>query len=218
MATVPHLVPHVERRDAPEWRQLAGIPTPYHRPPNMNWYCIHTRALRESQVAGYLRERLNLETYLPLVRRQKTVRRVLRTVVNPLFPRYLFCRLDLTVQYRAVRYAPEVIDLVSFGAQPAVVGDVMMEQLQGWAGDLVDLNANAQQFRAGDRVEITDGPLQGLAAVILNERSDERRVAVLLTALECGAKLIVNRSQLKISNPSDNYFPGVNRWQTALAS
>lgn len=184
----------------------------------MNWYCIHTRALKEPQVAGYLRERLSLETYLPLLRRQKTVRRVLRTVVNPLFPRYLFCRLDLAAQYRAVRYAPEVIDLVSFGSQPAVVGDMMMEQLKSWAGDVIDLDSGARKFQAGDQVEITDGPLQGLSAVILNERNDDQRVAVLLSTLECGAKLIVNRAQLKISDQSGNYFSGVPRWQSALAS
>jgi transcription antitermination factor NusG len=45
-------------------------------------------------------------------------------------------------------------------------------------------------------VEITDGPMQGLQAVILHETNDRERVAVLLSILECGAKMMINRSQL----------------------
>jgi transcription antitermination factor NusG len=48
----------------------------------------------------------------------------------------------------------------------------------------------------GDRVEITDGPMQGLQAVILHETNDSDRVAVLLSILECGARLMISRSQL----------------------
>jgi transcriptional antiterminator RfaH len=184
----------------------------------MNWYCIHTRALKEQQIAGYLRERLSLETYSPLMKTQKNVRRALRTVVSPLFPRYLFCRFDLATQYRAVRYTPEVIDVVSFGAQPAVVSTPLIEELKNWAGDMVDLCAPARKFQSGDRVEIADGPMQGLSAVILNERNDDHRVAVLLSSLECGAKLIVNRSQLKFSDSANNYSPSTLRWASALAS
>ena len=44
-------------------------------------------------------------------------------VVGPLFPRYFFCRLNLSKSFRAVRYSPQVIDVVSFGGRPTVVDD-----------------------------------------------------------------------------------------------
>lgn len=162
----------------------------------MNWYCIHTRPVKENQSAMYLQAMLGLETYFPRLKRQKTIRRVRRIVTRPLFPRYLFCRFDLGEYYRAVRYAPDVIDVVSFGERPAIVGDGLIEELKSWAGEAVDIITLQPCLAPGDRVEITDGPMQGLQAVILHETNDSDRVAVLLSILECGARLMINRSQL----------------------
>lgn len=162
----------------------------------MNWYCVHTRPLKESQTAGYLRETLGLETYFPRLKCRKIIRRVRRVVTRPLFPRYLFCRFDPGMQFRAVRYAPEVIGVVSFGERPAVVSDVLIAELQSWAGEALDVIELQPGLRPGDLVEITHGPMRGLQAVILNERSDRDRVAVLLSILEREARVIIDRSQL----------------------
>ncbi len=162
----------------------------------MNWYCVHTRPQREEQAAGYYRETLGLETYYPRLRRQKTIRRVRRIVTGPLFPRYLFCRFDLAPHYRAVRYAPEVIDVVTFGGGPAVVEDALIEELRSWAGEGVDVITLQPSLRPGDRVEITDGPMRGLQAVILHGRDDRGRVTVLLSILECRAQMMISRTQL----------------------
>ena len=51
----------------------------------MNWYCVHTRPLKEQQVATHFHEMLGLELYFPRLRRQKTIRRVRRVVTSPLF-------------------------------------------------------------------------------------------------------------------------------------
>ena len=105
----------------------------------MNWYCVHTRPLKESQTVSYLQESLGLETYFPRLKRQRTIRRVRRIVTSPLFPRYLFCRFDSSDRYRAVRYAPEVIDVVSFGESPTIVSDAVIAELKSWAGEAVDV-------------------------------------------------------------------------------
>ena len=162
----------------------------------MNWYCVHTRPLKEQHVASFLEERLGLESYFPQLRRQRTIRRVRRMVTGPLFPRYLFCRFDLGSHYRSVRYAPEIVDVVSFGQRPAVVGDAMIAELKGWAGEAVDLITLQPDFQPGDRVEIIDGPMRGLPAVILHCSNDSDRVAVLLSILECGAQMNISRTQL----------------------
>ncbi len=163
----------------------------------MNWYCIHTKPLKEHQIASHLEEMLALETYFPKLRQQKTIRRVRRVVTNALFPRYLFCRFDPALHYRAVRYSPDVIDVVSFGGQPALVDDAIIAGLRAWAGEAVDVISIQPGLRPGDLVEITDGPMRGLEAVILHERSDRDRVAVLLSILECGAQVMISRAQLR---------------------
>src|SRR5882757_3973092 len=89
----------------------------------MNWYCIHTKPKREHHAVAQLSTQPGLELFFPKLRRPKTIRRVRREVTEPVFPGYIFCRFDLLTRYRAVRYAHDVLDILSFGPQPAVVDD-----------------------------------------------------------------------------------------------
>jgi transcriptional antiterminator RfaH len=164
----------------------------------MHWYCIHTRPKKEELVADYCRNMLGLETYYPKLREYKTIRRVRKLVTGPLFPRYLFCKFDASASYRSVRYAPEAIDLVHSGSFPAVVGPGLIDDLKCWAGDGVDILSLRPTLRIGDRVEITDGPMRGLSATILQTSEDRDRVAILLSILECGAQMMVSRSDLRL--------------------
>ncbi|HEY1847816.1 MAG TPA: transcriptional activator RfaH [Opitutaceae bacterium] len=162
----------------------------------MNWYCVHTRPRKESQVALHLQQELGRPTYLPKLRAQRTIRRVKRMVTRPLFPRYLFCQMDLGSHFRAVRYTQDVLDIVRFGEKPAVVADAMIEELRSWAGEAVDIVTLVPPLAKGDTVEITGGPLRGLQAMILNSRNDRDRVTVLLSLLRQGAQISIDRSQL----------------------
>lgn len=141
---------------------------------------------------------LGLETYFPRLRQYKTIRRVRRVVTDPLFPRYFFCRFDPASSYRQVRYAPETIDIVHVGRYPAIVDSSLIAELKSWAGDAVDILTLQPTLRVGDRVEITDGPMRGLPAVILHASEDRDRVAILLSILECGAQMTISRSELRL--------------------
>jgi transcriptional antiterminator RfaH len=168
-------------------------------PQSARWYCIHTRPQKEAQVAAYCQETLQLETYFPKLREHRTIRRVRRVVTVPLFPRYLFCRFDLAPSYRAVRYAPDAINVVHLGEKPAVVDDQLIEELRGWAGEALDVISIRPPLRPGDAVEIIDGPMRGLSAVILHSSDDRDRVAILLSILQHGAQMTISRSQIKKS-------------------
>ena len=162
----------------------------------MNWYCVHTRPQKEVRACAHLAQTLGLETYFPRLRRQRTIRRVRRIVTAPLFPRYFFSRFDLGQRYRAVKYAPDVIDIVSFGDVPAIVDESLIDGLKGWAGETGDIIDTASALRSGDRVQITDGPMRGLEAVIQNDMNGRERVAVILSILERNVQLTISRWQL----------------------
>src|SRR5579859_4401415 len=169
--------------------------------PNVTrWLCVHTRPRRESAAEQYCRDVLGFETYYPRLKQLKTIRRVKRWVVGPLFPRYFFCRLNLAQNFRAVQFAPQVIGVVGVGGRPAHVAEANMTQLKERAGETVDIVTVRPGFQPGDLVEIADGPLRGLQAVVLQEMSDRDRVAVLLSTLGCQARLIVSRSQLVVAS------------------
>lgn len=169
------------------WPEIRGV----------NWYCLHTKPKREVAVAGYCSTSLGLETYLPRLQQHRTIRRVRRLVTSPLFPRYLFCRLDLGAHYRAVRYAPDALDLVHLGSGPAPVPDTLIGDLKGWAGAEGDLLRLPPPLRPGDPVEVTDGPMRGLSAVILRAEEEKDRVAILLSVLQTGIPATISRTQLR---------------------
>ncbi len=163
----------------------------------MNWYCLHTRPLKEAHVESYCRGSLGLETYFPRIKQHRTIRRVRRVVVSPLFPRYLFVRFDPALSYRAARYCPEVINIVHNGDTPAIVEDALIHDLKGWVDTELEKLSLRPALRPGDSVQIVGGPMQGISAVILRASDEQDRVTILLSILQHGAQLTLCRAQLE---------------------
>ena len=181
---------------AAAWKKLADTRWDWSYCPIMNWYCVHTRPQKEELLAEYLSSQLSLETYLPRLKVHKTIRRVRRQVICPLFPRYLFCRFDLSSHYRAVRYAKEAIDIVHFGGGPTVVQDELILDLRQWADGHAGATSGDPEFRPGQAVEVTSGPMLGLRGIVSQSMSDRERVRVLLHLLETQMQLVIRRDQL----------------------
>jgi transcription antitermination factor NusG len=160
------------------------------------WYCLHTKPRREQQAFAYCRQQLSLTAYFPRLQEYRSIRRVRRLVTSPLFPRYFFCRLPLTA-YRSVKFAPDVLDIVHVGDRPAVVPTHLIEELQAWAGDVLDATLVRCDIRTGDLVQIVDGPLCGLPGTILRAKDDQDRVGILLSLLQHGAQTYLSRTQLR---------------------
>lgn len=115
---------------------------------------------------------------------------------RPLVPSVFFCRFELVDHYRTVRYAREVIGIVSFDAPP-VDELAVNDRLKEWAGEAVDVVTIHPNPKPSDTVEITDGALRGLRAVVERDINDQQRVALLLTTLAYHARIVVNRDQIE---------------------
>lgn len=166
--------------------------------PAVHWYCLQTKPQKEAQVALFCSALLGLETYFPRVRQYRTIRRKRQLVVRPLFPRYLFCRFDSANLFRAVRYAPEVIEIVSTGSIPTPVSVELIEGLKSWAGNEIDMLVLQPAPRVGNHVEITNGPLRGLSGTILKASSESVRVTLLLSFLQNEVQLNVDRTDVRL--------------------
>lgn len=167
----------------------------------MNWYCVHTKPAKEALVERYLCEEHKLEVYFPRLRRMRTIRRVRRVAIEPLFPRYLFCRFDFAENYRAVRYGRDIIGLVSSGEKPTHVSDATIEQLKDWANENGDLfEMSPEEIAPGDTVKIVEGPMQGLEAIFLEETGQGERVSILLEMMNAEAQAQIDRSQIEPVN------------------
>lgn len=144
------------------------------------WYAIR------SKPHGEQRARLNLEqqgfeAWLPLYAKKRRHARKLETVIRPLFPRYLFVRMDLTAErWRAVLSTYGVTELIGNADGPTAVPDGVIEAMQARAGPDGRFTLHrARLLEPGTRVRVLDGPMGGIEA-IFQTANDTERVTILL--------------------------------------
>jgi transcriptional antiterminator RfaH len=161
------------------------------------WYVVHTKPRKESLAeANLLRQ--DFQTYLPWYKRVVRQRGTWKEIVEPLFPRYLFLRIDPNQQTVApIRSTLGVTTLVTFGHRLVPVSDEIIDAIRRNADARTGLQlASEHQFKRGDTVAITAGCFEGLQG-IFETASGARRVAVLLDILGKSAKVVLNRSQIE---------------------
>jgi transcriptional antiterminator RfaH len=143
------------------------------------WYVVRSKPRREEYAQDQLLRR-GVETFLPRI--VEAPRGHLAPVVGPLFPGYLFARIDLLSQYNSVLWAPGVLRFVSFGDVPASVDRAVVEFLQERCGPEGVVRV-VPTFHDGDVVRVTRGPLGGLVGIVQGHVSGECRVRVLMELL-----------------------------------
>ena len=108
----------------------------------------------------------------------------------PLFPGYLFCRLDIVISGKAARYSPGVKDFVTFGNRIAEIGSDIIQGLRERCPDGV-AQIEPVTAKTGDTVRINEGPFSGLDAVFEQSLKGSERVAVLLEILGRQTRLVL---------------------------
>lgn len=156
----------------------------------VNWYLVYSKP-REEQRALLNLERQGFECYLPMHSSEKLRRGELKTVEEPLFPRYLFIRSRHNESYPAwgsVRSTLGVSCLVTFGSEPVPVPTQLIKALKDQ--DAIQQSKPQRLFQTGDRVRITEGPFFGLEAIYQMSESASRAM-VLIEILSKSSKLKV---------------------------
>jgi transcriptional antiterminator RfaH len=159
------------------------------------WYVVHAKTRQERLAAEHL-TRQHYHVYLPLLRTPKRRRDHWRDVIEPLFPGYLFIRVDLHLQNTApIRSTHGVLGLVRFGGEPKPVPIDLVEYLLAAETDPEGTIRQEHLFQSGDRVEIASGPLAGLKGIFL-AASGQERAHLLLDLLGRSNRVVVSQHQL----------------------
>lgn len=150
-------------------------------PSEERWYVVQTQPRAEARAAANL-GRQGYRTFCP--RRRRTVRHARRATVAlvPLFPAYVFLRLDLSRDlWRSVNGTRGVVRLVSNGDVPARVPRGVVESLEART-DAEGAMDWSSSLEAGRPVRILDGAFADLVGTLL-ELDAGGRVRVLLDLL-----------------------------------
>ena len=143
-----------------------------------NWFALRVKSRYEKAVAAAVRNK-GFEEFLPLYRWRQIWSDRSKWVEMPLFPGYVFCRLD--PQHRiAVLTIPGVLNFVSFGKVPIPIDAVEIASVQ--AAVRSDLRTEPCSFVSdGPRVRLGRGPLAGTEGILVD--SARQRVIVSLSVL-----------------------------------
>lgn len=147
----------------------------------MRWYALQVRPRHEKLTSSLLREK-GYDEFLPLYTERRRWSDRIAAVELPLFPGYLFCRLDLHDRRAPVVTTPGVIQFVGLGRTPvpledAEIGAVNRAVASGLAAEPCRYTA------AGDPVEITSGPLAGTQGVYV-EMKKKHKLVLSVTLLQ----------------------------------
>lgn len=155
----------------------------------LKWYALRTKVNREKDVQKRFAD-IHLEVFLPWLRTRRRVGNRYHWALAPLFPGYIFCRLDMAVSGKAARYAPGVKDFLTFGSRVPDVSETIIQALrERCPGGIADINPfNAEP---GDSVRINEGPFSGLDAIFEQKLKGSERVAVLLETLGRRTRIVL---------------------------
>ena len=143
------------------------------------WYVVYTKPHKEDSAQFHLRLK-GLEVFFPRLLLPQSFRK--RKQIVPLFPNYLFVRIQLSEEYQFVVWSPGIRRFVSFNDAPAAMDEVVVKYLMQQA-NAAGVIAARSNLKVGQEVRISGGPFDGLAGIIQEPPDARGRVTVLMELL-----------------------------------
>jgi transcriptional antiterminator NusG len=152
------------------------------------WYALKVRT-RSEPIALVSLSYQGFDTYCPeiVVRRRYSDR--IKTVTEPIFPGYVFCRFDLSRKSKVLG-SNAVEYIVSFNGEPASLLASEIESVRR----VVQAGGSAAPLpKSGERVRIIAGSLQDIEGVFMRE-ANESRFIVSVQLLQRSVSLTIDQS------------------------
>jgi len=159
------------------------------------WYVVRTKGGNEHRANQNLLNQ-EIETFLPLFRGYEYRNGRMMETIKPLFPNYLFAKLDIGFHYNKVKWTRGVSRILGNREGPIPISEKVVETIQRRIGkdNLIELE---DQIREGDLVQITSGPLKDLIGVFQKRMSGKDRVKILLNLIGVDVPVQISKHQIE---------------------
>lgn len=165
---------------------------------NSAWYLVYTKPKGEKTAHDNL-TRQGYDTYLPLMNVSKRRRGRYVSLIEPMFSRYLFIQLNQTTDnWAPIRSTLGVAAMVRFSGYPAKVPTELIEILRQSENELGLQEIAIEELKAGNRVQIIEGPMTGLKGIYQAQTSADRAV-ILLDVVGRHTRVMVDRHHLQLT-------------------
>jgi transcriptional antiterminator RfaH len=147
-----------------------------------HWYAVNTQPYQEARADENLR-RQGFQAWLPRFRRVRKHARRIDHVLAPLFPGYLFVRLDAeTERWRSINGTYGVIRLLCNGDVPLAVPDGLVEEIMQRRDESGLVVLPPRLLAVGETVKVAFGGFAELEGLV-QEMPRRDRVILLLNLL-----------------------------------
>ncbi len=144
---------------------------------NRDWYALQTRVRFERKICQQVQDK-SQEAYVPVTRERRRWSDRSQTVESPLFPGYVFVRAMTEPAARlAVLQTSGAYAFVTFNGVIACIPDQQIKDLQR----IESQNASWSPYpflKAGQRVRISGGCLNGLEGILVAERGRKLVISI----------------------------------------
>ena len=170
------------------------------KPLSLCWYAVYTAPRHEKRVSQYLTQRA-IEHYLPIYHVRRKWRNGLTVTLDlPLFPGYIFVRIDRNKRVRVLE-APGVLSFVGgTGGKPASLPETEIDALR--SGLPLRHAEPHPLLTVGQRARIRSGALAGMEGVVVRKKNS-LRVVLTMDMIMQSVSVEVDGSELEIVDSSD---------------
>lgn len=141
------------------------------------WYLLRCKPRQDKRAIGNLTSQ-GLTCYSPKIPVNKSSSMIPISVLEPLFPGYIFIKLNQEANWTAIRSTRGVLSFIKFGIYPAVVPSEIIRKI------VKDINEKKSRtldvkFPLGASVRVVQGCFEGLEAIYKCKLGAERSIILI---------------------------------------
>lgn len=170
----------------------------------VRWFAVTVKPQHEKKAATALAHKA-VDCFLPLYHARRRWSDRVKDLELPLFPGYVFCQFRFD-QRLPIMQTPGVTSIVTFGGKPAPIPerDILSIRTMISSG----LKVEPWPFlKAGQRIRVEAGPLDGLEGILL-EVKNSLRVVVSLDLLQRAVAVEIDRRAVCPISPTASRSTG----------
>jgi transcriptional antiterminator RfaH len=158
------------------------------------WFVIQTKSKHEDRSFFHLRNK-GIEVYLPKLEVITFHARRRSMIRKPLFPCYLFVRVDADRSLNKVRWTEGVVRILLNTIQPVPLNDQIIKDIRG----IEDCDGIIRQRSLPEykKVRISKGPFKDITGTVDCWLSDRERVKILLDVVSYQASIELHSSLIE---------------------
>jgi transcription antitermination factor NusG len=185
-----------------ELKLAMGTVRPSTQPAADPWFALRVKPNHEKPVAAALRGK-GLQEFLPLLRSRRQWSDRVKIMDMPLFPGYLFCRLNLEDRMPLLS-TPGFLYLVGIGRNPEPVDESEILSIRSVLRSGFPVTP-WPSLMVGQKVQLKHGPLRGLEGV-LTKIANQHRIYVSVTLLKRSISVEVDPQWVQAVGPAPDHL------------